>query len=79
MAVYHALSGSAAEDLFIDLFSEGFGFLFPREWVEILQRKEPLQLYRGCSYVTKEIHTYIIVSFIGQEDRLHCVPAVCVV
>lgn len=44
MAVYHALSGSAAEDLFIDLFSEGFGFLFPREWVEILQRKEPLQI-----------------------------------
>ena len=25
MAVYHALSGSAAEDLFIDLFSETFG------------------------------------------------------
>ncbi len=44
MAVYHALSGSAAGDLFIDLFSEGFGFLFPREWVEILQRKEPLQI-----------------------------------
>ena len=39
MAVYHALSGSAAEDLFIDLFSEGFGFLFPRERVEILAKK----------------------------------------
>lgn len=25
MVVYHALSGSAAEDLFIDLFSETFG------------------------------------------------------
>lgn len=39
MAVYHALSGSAAGDLFIDLFSEEFGFLFPREWVEILAKK----------------------------------------